>query len=207
MNGFITESVSKIYDGFGTAAYLLMITFAARLVYLPVEKALGKTGIFVYILVLLAVGTFLAGKSLTKAKDDNHLAFYGMSAGVLLWQAVQFSLKFGSDNSIGWSGWLIGGAVLALMILLWKKILPFGLRFFAAEFTLLWAGVLYRDGLAQLGHWSPAIAAGYQLLRAAALVGILFIIWWIAFRTKEVAQRQACGMALAFCAMLAGLWF
>ncbi len=207
MHGFITESVSKIYDGFGTAGYLLMVTFGTRLIYLPIEKLLGKIGIFVYVLFLLALGTYMLGRSLLTGRDKNRLVFDGMTAGALIWQAVQFSdlvLESEKFNIVGWSVWFV---LFIFVSALWKKALPTGLGYFLLEFLLLWGGTLYfRTGM-YLTEWSPLLIAGYRSIRAVALVTILFLLWWIAFRTQKITQRQTCGIFLAFCAMLAGLWF
>jgi hypothetical protein len=91
MNGFINESVSKLYDGFGSVFYLLALYFATRLVYLPVAHAFGKPGVFIYILFLLAVGIFMLARSLVTDKEETRLATYGLTAGVLLWHVMQFS--------------------------------------------------------------------------------------------------------------------
>ncbi len=207
MHGFITESVSKIYDGFGTTGYLLMVIFGTRLIYLPIEKLLGKIGIFVYVLLLLGLGTYMLGRSLLTGRDKNHLVFDGMTAGVLFWQAVQFSdltLESEKFNTIGWLVWFV---VLILVISLWRKVLPTGLGYFLLEFLLLWGGLLYLRTNTYIVEWSPLLVAGYRSIRAIALIAILFLLWWIAFRTQRITQRQTCGILLAFCAMLAGLWF
>lgn len=54
MNGFITESVSKLYDGFGTALYLRGLVFSTCLMHLFINKYLGYAGLFIFSLLLLA---------------------------------------------------------------------------------------------------------------------------------------------------------
>jgi hypothetical protein len=207
MHGFITESVSKIYDGFGTAGYLLMVTFGTRLIYLPIEKLLGKTGIFVYVLLLLALGTYMIGRSLMSGRDKNRAVFDGMTAGVLFWQVVQFSELTLESEKFNLFGWLVWFGLLIVVGTLWKKILPTGLGYFLLEWLWLWGGFLYLRTDAYIIDWPSLLIAGYRSIRAVALVAILFLIWWIAFKTQKITQRQTCGIFLAFCAMLAGLWF
>lgn len=207
MNGFITESVSKIYDGFGTAAYLLMVTFTTRLLYLPIEEAFGRPGVFIFILLLLATGIFMLGRAFAAEKDENRLAFNGLTAGVLLWQVTRFSNRIGEIGLFNQTGWLIWLTFLLVVLVLWRRIFPVGLRFFSMTFLLLWAGLLYTTTGDLLQTWPPVLIVAYHSVRAIALVGILILTWWIAFRTINPSQRKTCAVLLAFCAMLAGTWF
>jgi hypothetical protein len=207
MNGFITESVSKIYDGFGTAAFLLMLTFSTRLLYLPIEKSFGQAGVFIYILLLLAAGIFMLGKALVTDKDENRLAFNGLTAGVLLWQVTRFSNLIGDIGLFNQAGWLIWLTFLLIVVILWRRIFPVGLRFFSMTFLLLWAGLLYTNSGELILSWPAVLIVAYHSVKAAALIGILILTWWIAFRTFNPNQRKACAVLLAFCAMLAGMWF
>lgn len=207
MNGFVTESVSKIYDGFGTTAYLLLLTFTPRLVYLPIKAAFGRPGVFIFILLLLAAGIFMLGRSLAAGKDENRLAFNGLTAGVLLWQVTRFSNLIGEIGLFKQTGWLIWLTLLLIFGVMWRKIFPVGLRFFALTFLLLWAGLLYTNTGDLLQSWPAVLIVSYHTIRALALVAILVLIWWIAFRTFNPIQRKACAVLLAFCAMLAGMWF
>jgi len=207
MNGFVTESVSKIYDGFGTAAYLLMLTFTTRLLYLPIEEAFGRAGVFIFILLLLATGIFMLGRAFAAEKDENRLAFNGLTAGVLLWQVTRFSNRIGEIGLFNQTGWLIWLTFLLVVLVLWKRIFPVGLRFFSMTFLLLWAGLLYANTGNLLQTWPAVLIVAYRSVKAFALIGILILIWWIAFRTINPSQRKTCAVLLAFCAMLAGMWF
>jgi|GEM_PF-823260 len=207
MNGFVTESVSKIYDGFGTTAYLLMLTFTTRLIYLPTEEAFGRPGVFIYILLLLAIGVFMLGRALAAGNDENRLAFNGLTAGVLLWQVTRFSNRIGEIGLFTQTGWLIWLIFLLIVVVLWKRIFPTGLRFFSMTFLLLWVVLLYANTSEMLQSWLPVLIVAYLSVKAIALIGILLLTWWIAFRTINPSQRKTCAVLLAFCAMLAGMWF
>ena len=207
MNGFITESVSKIYDGFGTAAYLLMLTFTTRLLYLPIEEAFGRAGDFHFYPVTAGNWDIHVGRALAAGNDENRLAFNGLTAGVLLWQVTRFSNRIGEIGLFNQTGWLIWLTLLLIVVVLWKRIFPIGLRFFSMTFLLLWAGLLYANTGNLLQTWPAVLIVAYQSVKAIALIGILILTWWIAFRTINPSQRKACAVLLAFCAMLAGMWF
>jgi hypothetical protein len=207
MNGFINESVSKLYDGFGSVFYLLALYFATRLVYLPVAHAFGKPGVFIYILFLLAVGIFMLARSLVTDKEETRLATYGLTAGVLLWHVMQFSNLMGNSGLFGQTGWLFWLLFLLIAIVLWRKVFLVGMRFFVLVYLLMWAGMLYVNTQNLLISWPPVLVATYHAVRVIALAGILVFLWWIVFRTFTPVQRKACAVGLAFCGLLAVMAF
>ncbi len=94
MNGFITESTSKITDGFGTAVYILVLYFFIYYVGANVESTFGKTGYILLILILLAAGIFMLTRALRAGKAEAQLADAGITAGVLLWQVHGVQQRF-----------------------------------------------------------------------------------------------------------------
>ena len=186
---------------------LLLLTFAPRLVYLPIEQAFGRPGVFMFILILLATGIFMLARALTPGKDENRLAFNGLTAGVLLWQVTRFSNLIGEIGLFEQTGWLIWLTFTLIVAVLWRKVFPIGLRFFSITFLLHWAGLLYTNTSNLLHTWPPVLVVSYLSVRVIALIGILLLTWWIAFRTVNSSQRKACAVFLAFCAMIAGNWF
>jgi hypothetical protein len=207
MNGFISESTSKISDGFGTAFFMLVLYLSTRFVYPLVETTFGKPGAFIYILILLAAGIFMLARALLTGRQEAQLADAGLTAGVLLWQVTQFSNVLGSSGLFGPSGWLFWLMAVLITTVLWRKVLPIGMRFFILVYLLLWAGLMYSNTLALITGWPPVFIASYHAVRAAALLGVLVFLWWIVYRTSNVVQRKVCAVGLAFCVLLGMLIF
>ena len=92
-------------------------------------------------------------------------------------------------------------AVLITTVL-WRKVLPLGLRFFILVYLLLWAGLLYANTQSLIPRWPPVFIASYHALQAVALAGVLVFLWWIVFRTSTAVERKVCAVGLAFCVLL-----
>jgi hypothetical protein len=207
MNGFITESVSKLYDGFGTALYLLGLVFSTRLMHLFIIKYLGYPGLFIFSLLLLALGIFLLARGIVNVQDENKCATYGISAGVILWQVLQFlnlAEELGFYRVIPLIIW--GIAALLLMIF-WRKIGWVTFRFFSLVFLLMWAGSFLIKTSELIQGWTTGWTLVFYSVRMISLVGTLLFTWWIIFHSPTSMQRKISAVGLAFCAMLAGLWF
>ncbi|MBA3072129.1 MAG: hypothetical protein FP831_00870, partial [Anaerolineae bacterium] len=86
MNGFITESVSKIADGLGTALKLLAFVLLTSLAFIPLKTYLGVWGIVGLLVILLIVSLFYIFRSFNHNFEDRQKAWCGMAAGVILWQ-------------------------------------------------------------------------------------------------------------------------
>ena len=207
MNGFISESTSKISDGFGTAFFILVLYFATRFLYPLVETTFGKPGAFIYILILLAAGIFMLARALLAGREDAQLADAGLTAGVLLWQVTQFSNLLGGSGLFGQSGWLFWLMAVLITTVLWRKVLPIGLRFFMLVYLLMWVGLLYANTLSLITGWPPVFIAAYHAVRVVALLGVLVFLWWIVFRTSTAVERKVCAVGFAFCVLLGVLTF
>lgn len=207
MNGFISESTSKISNGFGTAFFILVLYFATRFLYPLVETTFGKPGAFIYILILLAVGIFMLARALLAGREDAQLADAGLTAGVLLWQVPQFSNLLGGSRLFGQSGWLFWLMAVLITTVLWRKVLPIGLRFFMLVYLLMWVGLLYANTLSFITGWPPVFIAAYHAVQVIALLGVLVFLWWIVFRTSTAVERKVCAVGFAFCVLLGVLTF
>ncbi len=207
MNGFISESTSKISDGFGTAFFILVLYLSTRFVYPFVESTFAKPGVFIYILILLAAGIFMLARALLAGRQEAQWADAGLSAGVLLWQVTQFSNLLGNSGLFGQSGWLFWLMAILITTVLWRKVIPVGLRFFILVYLLLWAGLLYTNTLPLITGWPPVFIVSYHAVQALALAGVLVFLWWIVFRTSTAVERKVCALGLAFCVMLGASLF
>lgn len=207
MNGFITESVSKISDGFGSAlklmAFMLITTFAL----IPIKSLFGLTGIVVLLLILVLLSAFYLHRSVRNKVEDSQKAWYGMAAGVLLWQVTRYLPEI---PGLGWLdriGFLYWTLLALVTLLLWKRVLPIGLRFLLLAFLLNWIGRLYIVSLETVNYGSGIIPTVYPYLRYLGLAGMMVNIWWIVTRSRNSIERKYGGLALYFCAMLTFLFF
>lgn len=207
MNGFITESVSKISDGFGSAIKLLAFVLLTTLAVIPIKTYLGLTGILCLLGLLLILAAYYFYSSLRHQVNDTKKAWCGMAAGVLLWQITRFLPEvpgMGWLDRIGWVYW-IGLALIT--VLLWKRFLPIGSRFLLLTFLLNWIGRLYLasidSGMLSSGFFAPV----YANLRYLGLAGIVVSIWWIVTRSRNSVERKYGGLALYFSVLLTFLIF
>jgi len=207
MNGFITESVSKLYDGFGTSLFLLGLVFSTRLMNLIFNKYFGYPGLFIFSLILLLIGILLLARGVVRDLDENKQATYGLSAGVLLWQAPAFlhlTNELGLFNSFAIMAF---GLVALFLILFWRRINLVAIRFFGLVFLGMWGGSFLISNGEFMHGWNTPQVFMFFAVRLASLAGILVFTWWIIFRSSNSMQRKVSAIGLAFCAMLAGLWF
>lgn len=207
MNGFITESVSKISDGFGSAIKLLAFMLLTTLAIVPIKNYFGLAGILCLLGLLFLLAAYYFYSSLRNQVNDTKKAWCGMAAGVLLWQITRFLPEIpgmGWLDKIGWVYWV---GLAAITALLWRKILPIGLRFLLLTFLLNWIGRLYLASLG-LGLFSSGfLAVVYSNLRYLGLAGILLSIWWIVTRSRNSLERKYGGLALYFSVLLTFLFF
>ena len=206
MNGFITESVSKLYDGFGTAFYVLGLVFSTRLLNLAVEKYLGYPGKFIFILLLLVLAMLSLEKGISKRQEEPNSAGYGITSGVLLWQAVQFFSPIWQPQVFSFPSLILWGIVCLITMIFYRKMDSLSIRFFVLVFLLMWGGFLFIEGNNLVINLQPLWKQIFFSGRLAALAGTLMFTWWIVFKSVDSANRKTAGIFLAVCAMLASLW-
>jgi 4-hydroxybenzoate polyprenyltransferase len=91
MNGFITESVSKLSDGIGNSIRLLLLYLITTLIYIPANTFFHRIGTLIYILILLALAVIELQRSLAVRTSDSRRAWNGMASGVYFWQVIRFT--------------------------------------------------------------------------------------------------------------------
>jgi hypothetical protein len=181
MNGFITESVGKISDGLFAAIKLVLGYYLIRLLLVLVELFFGMTGVVIFVFILMAFGAFYLYRSWAIAISEHKRAWRGMLAGLLFWQAFVMIADFGSFPLFERLGILFWVMLVLVMITLWKKIQPIGIKMSLALFLVCWIGKIYFTSLAQFGDWLPVLQLAFSAIRyltiAAGIGAILFIIY------------------------------
>ncbi len=207
MQGFITESASKLSDGIGGTLTLVATAIGTSLFFIPVTNSSSLLIKIAYISLLLLAGFYFLYRSLTMVADDTRRATSGMLSGLLLWQVLRFSgvsAKWGMLDGRGYLLWL--AAVLVVGIL-WKKAFPLGLRFLVLLLLLNWLGSLYVSSGALLRDWTPLWADVFRGLRYLGAAGIAVSTWFILFKSGNCIQRKYGAAVLYFFVLLTFLLF
>jgi hypothetical protein len=189
MNGFITESASKITDGMGNAAKLFLLYALTTLLIVPIQSFIGRPGLLVYIFLLLALGAFEMHRIFVVHTSEPQRAWHGMASGLYFWQVIRYTAKLGNLQLFQMSGMIFWLTILIIVSLLWKKIMTLGMRSAMAVFLVCWLEKLYQTGFAYLVKWSPFFNFGYSALRyIAGFIGLI-ALFIIIFRSSELNTR------------------
>ncbi len=207
MDGFINESVSKIMDGIGGALQLLLILAFTSLVFLPVTQSLNDIGNILYLIVLLGGGVYFLYRSLAPDQPDARRATSGMLSGLLLWQIINQSGLSGRLGLYESNAALLWVVVALVMVFLWIKVFPLGLRFFTLLLLLNWLGKIYVTRLELSGNWPALLETVFSAVRYLGIFGIGASVWFILFRSRNVLERKYGAAALYFFVLLSFLLF
>lgn len=201
MNGFITESVSKLSDGIGNAIRLLLLYLITSLLVVPVNMFFHRIGVLIYVFILLALGVFELQRSLAIRTSDSRRAWNGMAAGVYFWQVIRFAAQLDSIMLFQQSGiifWIMGVLVTASI---WRRVLPIGLKMVLFTLLACWLGKIYVLGYNFLSNWVPFIVFSYQALRYIVGLGGLLLLVYIIFKSEN-AERRSYAAILFFTSLL-----
>ena len=207
MNGFVTESVSKISDGFGSALKLFLLMLLTTLAITPIKSLFGLSGVIGLLVLLFLLAGYYSYQSLRNQVDESKKAWCGMAAGVLLWQVTRYLPEisgFGWLDKIGVLYWI---GLTLITVILWKKVLPTGLRFLFLTFLLNWIGRIYLASFEMTKLWPGLLSSIFPYLRYLGIAGIIASVWWIAARSRNSMERKYGGLILYFCVLLTFLFF
>jgi hypothetical protein len=207
MNGFITESVSKIADGFGSALKLLAFMILSTLAFIPLKAHLGVWGIVALLALLLILSLFYFYRSFNHQFEDKQKAWCGMAAGALLWQVTRYLPEIPGWGWVSKAGIIYWAAAALLTLALWKHVLNVGGRLTLLTFLLNWIGGIYLATLDNTGVWPQFIAQVYTSVHYLGIIGILISIWWIVMRSRNSLERKYGGLALYFFVLFTFLFF
>lgn len=207
MSGFITASVSKISDGFGSTIKMLAFVALTTLAIIPIRTMFGLYGVAGLLVLLFALSVFYIYRSMKNQMEEKQKAWCGMAAGVLFWQATRYLPEvpgMGWLDKIGILYWL---ALVLITIVLWKKVLSISGKFFLLTFLLNWIGRLYLVSKDTLVFQLEILKKLYPYLNLLGIAGMLISIWWIVTRSQTSVQRKYGGLILYFCVLLTFLYF
>lgn len=207
MQGFITESASKITDGLGSTLKLLAVAAATSLLFMPVNQADSPILRTAYIGMLLLGGVYFLYRSLVPATSDAVRASNGMLSGLLLFQVLRFSgltQKWGLLDTRGYLIWLVAVLVVGL---LWRRAFPTGVRFLVLLVLLNWLDNLYTASGASAADWGLVWQIGFKSLRYLGAAGIAVTLWFILLKSGNALQRKYVAALLYFFVLFTFLFF
>ncbi len=194
---------SKLTDGILASAVLILIWMTVALVIRPISVAFGPPGLLIYVLGLLAAAMFALQQALVPGRMDATRAWYGTVGGFLAWSVVEVTSYLGVPVLPNLAGLLLLIMVALIVGLLWKTVLPVGVRFFSLTLILNWAEYALMKIEGTLATFSPIFRLAYQATGFLAILAALLTLGWILFQSRRRMQRVRGALAVWFLLSLA----
>ena len=198
------EIKSKLMDGLVAPLFLILITILVALLIKPVEILFQRPGLLVYTVVLLAAAIVSLERSVVLRFPDASRALWGAVGGLLTWNVIELSNLIGTQGLITETGVLLLMLVGLIIGVLWKKILPLGVKFYTVTFLAGWVGHLGTQGIKFLLtiNKSPDANNTFQVIGFSVIGLCVMIMVWIFLQAKSRIQRLWGTVALWMCAVL-----
>lgn len=198
---------SKLLDGIITAAGLFFVAMTITLLVFPIRASLGRPGLLIYTLILMAISVFCVERSVQARIYEPVRAHYGMFAGLIGWTSISLSNDLGIPSVNSVTGILVMILFTLTVTRLWKRSLPLGGRFYAIAMMLAWVAELILNTRADIVRLYPFSDRVYPFLGFAALLGCILSVFWIFTQTYKRLDRLSAAPILAFCAVIAANLF
>jgi len=130
---------SKWFDGIGTALMMFLASILIEALVPPIEIMIGRPGVLIFSVVLIALGVLFLERSLTHRIPEPSRALYGIAGGVITWAVIYLSNGSEVDMLIGDTGMLTLVMVTLITLTLWKRFLPLGMKYFMGTMLFGWA--------------------------------------------------------------------
>jgi hypothetical protein len=194
---------SKLTDGMLAAVSMYLLLLMVMLLVRPIQFVMGKPGLFIFTVILIAISVYFLERSLVSRLPDWGKAWYGLIAGLLAWIAISLSNDLGTQSITSITGILVLLLFSLTITRLWKRYLPVGGRFYGLSIMIAWTGQLIISSRTFLTGFYPRLAVAYHLLGYIAVISGLVITWWIFTQTERRLQRLYLAPGLAFCIVMA----
>lgn len=194
---------SKLMDGVLASIALILLWLTIVLSVRPIEVMFGPPGLLVYVLVLLAVSMFSLQESLVSRHSDTTRSWYGIIGGFLAWLVVEVMNHLGVPLLPNLAGIILLLMVSMIVGLLWRNILPLGVRFFSLTFLLNWTEYIFMHVQGMLAHFSPIFTLTYRATGFLAIFFVILVLGWILFQSRRRIQRVSGSLTIWFLASLA----
>src|SRR5512140_1047115 len=190
---------SKLVDGLLVAAVMVLFTLVMALLIRPVEILSGRPGILIYTVLLLAIGMVALERSINPRFNEIRRAGWGLAAGLVAWAVIELSNMLGEQTLVSETGVLTLMLVGATIGILWRKVLPVGLRFMAIVLLACWAGHLIIYGQIFMAGVDASFNRVGQIA-GFVVVGIAVLtLLWILLESRTRMQRISGALVLWYC--------
>lgn len=198
MQRFRFDLRSKFTDGIMTGLILFILIFLLALLYRPILMMFEKPGIMIYTLLAIAAAVLCLDHSLLTGQPETIRSWYGMVGGTLAWLAVELANFVGGQSLSGAAGILMLIMVGLMSGMLWRKIMPLGIRLFMTVILLNWTGHVVFANLIQYSPRIPFLVGIQPYLGWAAILGGLINLGYIFFYTEKRQERLGASLWLCF---------
>ncbi len=198
------ELRSKLVDGLLTPLVLVLLSVLLALLVRPIEIIFQRPGLLIYTIILLAFAILSLERCVVPRYSDVVRAGWGIVGGVLTWAVIEMSNLIGVRGLTSETG-MISMVLVGLVIgVLWRKVLPLGVKFFSIALLGGWVGHLglYYINLVVIMNSIESSSGTYPIL-GIALSGLSMVaILWNFLQSKSRLSRLWAGMILWMCIML-----
>ncbi len=195
---------SKLLDGLLAPLVLVLLSILLALIVRPVEIIFSRPGLLVYSVILIAAAVVSLERCSVLRYPDTTRAWWGMLGGILTWTVIETSNMISANDLVSETGVLSMMLVGLVTGVLWKRVLPLGVKFYAVTLLGAWASHLGLIGIQFLVKMStdPGANNTFPILGISiAGVGVIILAWTF-FQSKNRLQRLWVSLALWLCAML-----
>jgi hypothetical protein len=198
MQRFRFDLRSKFTDGIMTGLILFILIFFLALIYRPILMMFDKPGILIYTLFATTAAVLCLNHSLHTRLPETTRSWYGMVGGTLAWLAVELANFLGGQSLSGATGILMLIMVGLMSGMLWRKIMPLGIRLFMTVILLNWTGHVVFADLVKFSPRIPFLVGFQPYLGWAAILGGLITLGYILFYTEKRQERLGASLWLCF---------
>lgn len=196
MQGFIPEKTNRLTDGLGSLVKLLLIYALTSLLVIPIRAFFKGAGVLIYLIILLAIAGVELQSTLLARTSEPKRAWHGLSSGLLFWQVIRFTVELSTLKFFEGVGILFWVTLVLFIFILWRRVLPIGVRSASLVLLTCWLGKIYQVGFTYLTNWPPFISFGYQSIRwIVGLLGLIALILLI-FKANDLDTRIYCAVAI-----------
>ncbi len=198
------ELRSKLLDGVLAPLVLVLLTVLLSLIVRPVEIVFSRPGLLVYAVVIMAAAIVSLERCVVLRYVDTARAWWGMLGGLLTWTVIAIANQISTNSIVSETGVLSMMLVILVVSVLWKKVLPLGVKFFAATLIGAWAIYLGLAGFRFLVQTNsdPGAANAFTIFGLSVAGVSILVLAWTFFQSKNRMQRLWVTLILWLCAML-----
>lgn len=198
------ELRSKLIDGLLTPLVLVLLSVLLALLIRPIDIIFQRPGLLIYTIILLAFAILSLERCVVARYPEPVRAIWGIVGGVFTWGVIEMSNFIGVRGLTSETG-MVSMVLVGLIVgVLWRKVLPSGVKFFAVALLGGWVGHmgLYYTNLVVSMNSVESSYSAYPIIGLVVLGLSLIILLWIFVQSKSRLSRLWGAMFFWMCIML-----